>query len=229
MEHRTDCWIGSACNVEVRRVGTTLLSWSRTWGYGIRSGTLLLKMGRGQRFCFLYGGKMVWDVDGWSWFLEVIFLSFVGGNLGWGMDMWRIVGSYCLLHGIWLLITASRSFVQPPELEAEWFQTKLSHTTVIIFRIVGYVFNLLISKCVSMIFNPDTVEIFPFWILMLFCFCRIGGWTCISGVARASTGPVPCFSQQSLQLFQDTLPETNSSHLKIGHSNRTFHLPTIDL
>ena len=28
----------------------------------------------------------------------MIFLSFVGGNLGWGMDMW-IVGSYCLLHG----------------------------------------------------------------------------------------------------------------------------------
>jgi len=52
--------------------------------------------------------------------------------------------------------------MQPRELEAELFQTKLSLTTVIIFRIVGYVFNLLISKCVSMIFNPDTVEIFPF-------------------------------------------------------------------
>lgn len=43
-------------------------------------------MGRGQRFCFLYGGKMVWDVDGWSGFLEVIFLSFCGGKslLGYG-------------------------------------------------------------------------------------------------------------------------------------------------
>ena len=59
-----------------------------------------------------------------------------------------------------------------------------------------------------MTFNPDTVEICPFWILLLFCFCRIGGWTCISGVARASTGP---------------------SHVFFSNLNSCFKIPSLKL